>query len=180
MRTWVRIWTSLFNVVEYPQHLIWITPRGIKANFKNRCPRVTLFDLNKLVTHDLLSRVVFLAQISSKIPVHILILLRSEIPSSMCAKLRTVAPSNNRDHPTRSLYYCLFAPHTYIFVLRPHPLRGESYCTINATPPEMLQQYQLPNNTDQVYYFAILCISCPKVFLNHTAQIFSRWNFYLN
>jgi len=178
MRTWVRIWTSLFNVVEYPQHLIWITPRGIKANFKNRCPRVTLFDLNKLVTHDLLSRVVFLAQISSKIPVHILILLRSEIPSSMCAKLRTVAPSNNRDHPTRSLYYWLFAPHT--FVLRPHPLRGESYCTINATPPEMLQQYQLPNNTDQVYYFAILCISCPKVFLNHTAQIFSRWNFYLN
>jgi len=31
------------------------------------------------------------------------ILLRSEIPSGMCAKLRTVAASNNRDHPTRSL-----------------------------------------------------------------------------
>jgi len=29
--------------------------------------------------------------------------LRSEIPSGMCAKLRTVAASNNRDHPTRSL-----------------------------------------------------------------------------
>ena len=38
-------------------------------------------------------------------------LLRSEIPSGMCAELRTVAASNNRDHPTRSLYYCLFAPH---------------------------------------------------------------------
>ena len=41
-----------------------------------------------------------------------LLLLRSEIPSGMCAELRTVAASNNRDHPTRSLYYCLFAPHT--------------------------------------------------------------------
>jgi len=29
--------------------------------------------------------------------------LRSEIPSGMCAKLRTVAASNNRVHPTRSL-----------------------------------------------------------------------------
>ena len=32
-----------------------------------------------------------------------LMVLRSEIPSGMCAKLRTVAASNNRDHPTRSL-----------------------------------------------------------------------------
>ena len=45
-------------------------------------------------------------------PGHSTILLRSEIPSGMCAELRTVAASNNRDHPTRSLYYCLFAPHT--------------------------------------------------------------------
>jgi len=28
----------------------------------------------------------------------------------MCAKFHTVAASNNRDHATRSLYYCLFAP----------------------------------------------------------------------
>ena len=55
------------------------------------------------------------------------LLLRSEIPSGMCAKVRTVAASNNRDHSTRSLYYCLFAPHTYIFVLRAHPVRGESH-----------------------------------------------------
>jgi len=32
-----------------------------------------------------------------------IILLRSESPTGMCAKLRTVAASNNRDHPTRSL-----------------------------------------------------------------------------
>jgi len=31
------------------------------------------------------------------------VMLRSEIPSGMCAKLRTVAASNNRDHPPRSL-----------------------------------------------------------------------------
>ena len=35
--------------------------------------------------------------------------LRSEIPSGMCAKLRTVAASNNRDHPTRSLSSSPFA-----------------------------------------------------------------------
>jgi len=60
-------------------------------------------------------------------------LLQSEIPSGMCAKLRTVAARNNTDHPTRSLYYCLFAPHTYIFVLRAHPVRGESYNQRNTT-----------------------------------------------
>jgi len=42
-----------------------------------------------------------------------LVMLRSEIPSGICAKLCTVAASNNRDHPMRSLYYCLFAPHVY-------------------------------------------------------------------
>ena len=61
------------------------------------------------------------------------VLLRSEITSGTCATLRTVAASNKRDHPTRSLYYCLFAPHTYIFVLRAHPVRGESYNQRNTT-----------------------------------------------
>jgi len=32
-----------------------------------------------------------------------LLLLRSEIPSGMCAELHTMAASNNRDHQTRSL-----------------------------------------------------------------------------
>jgi len=60
-------------------------------------------------------------------------MLLSEIPSGMCAKLRTMAASSNRDHPTRSLYYCFFAPHTYIFVLRAHPVRGESFNQRNTT-----------------------------------------------
>jgi len=41
-------------------------------------------------------------------------MLRPESPSGKCAKLHTVAASNDRDHLTRSLYYCyycLFAPH---------------------------------------------------------------------
>jgi len=41
------------------------------------------------------------------------VLLRSEIPSGICAKLRTVAASNNRVHMPWSLCNCLFAPHTY-------------------------------------------------------------------
>jgi len=51
----------------------------------------------------------------------------------MCAELRTVAASNNIDHPTRSLYYYLFVPHTYIFVLREHSVRGESHNQRNTT-----------------------------------------------
>jgi len=39
------------------------------------------------------------------------ILLRSEIPSGMCAKLRTMVASNNRDHARNLSYYCLLALH---------------------------------------------------------------------
>ena len=66
-------------------------------------------------------------------PGHSTILLQSEIPSGMCAKLHTVAASNNRDHSTRSLYYCLFAPHTFIFVLGAHFVRDESHDQHNTT-----------------------------------------------
>ena len=82
---------------------------------------------------------------------HVLV-LRSKSPSSMCAKLRTVAASNNKDHPMRSLslpplvrtincspgsqalskghsprslHYCLFAPHLYGVVLCAHSVHGE-------------------------------------------------------
>ena len=40
-------------------------------------------------------------------PGHSTILLRSEIPSGMCPKLRTVAASKNRDHARNLSYYCL-------------------------------------------------------------------------
>jgi len=39
------------------------------------------------------------------------LLLRSEVPSGMCAKVRTVAASNNRDHARNLSYNCLLALH---------------------------------------------------------------------
>jgi len=35
------------------------------------------------------------------------VVLRSEIPSGMCSKLRTIAASNNRDHAPQSLLLLL-------------------------------------------------------------------------
>ena len=52
------------------------------------------------------------------------ILLRLGRPSGMCAKLRAVAASNNRDHAPQSLYYCLFAPHTEYTVHSLSPCYG--------------------------------------------------------
>ena len=73
-------------------------------------------------------------------PCHSTILLRSEIPSGICAKLRTVAASNNRVHMPWSLYYCLFALHICMVLFFTHiPLVVNH--TINATPPERLQHY---------------------------------------
>ena len=49
-------------------------------------------------------------------------------PSGKCAKLHTVAASNNRDHASQSLLWLLVrATHIYVVVLRAHPVRGESY-----------------------------------------------------
>ena len=99
------------------------------------------------------------------------ILLWSEIPSGVCAELRTVAASNNRGHPTRSLSSSPFAntincspgsqallevihqDHsigitllllvraTYIMLLFFTHIPFVVNHTINATPPERLQQY---------------------------------------
>jgi len=60
------------------------------------------------------------------------VLLRSEILSGMCAMLRTVAASNNRDHALQSLLLLLaHATHIYFF-LRTHPVHGESHNQRNA------------------------------------------------
>jgi len=71
-------------------------------------------------------------------PSHSTILLRSEIASGICAKLRTVAASNNRVHMPWSLYYCLFAPHICMVLFFTHIPFVVNH-TINATPPETLQ-----------------------------------------
>jgi len=62
-----------------------------------------------------------------------MLLLRSEIPSGMCTKLRTVAASSNRVHTPWSLYYCLFTPHIYGVVLCAHSVRGEPRIQRNAS-----------------------------------------------
>ena len=99
-----------------------------------------------------------------------LLVLQSEIPSGICAKLRTVATSNNRDHPIRSLWSSPFkhnqlftrftsivkghsprslhrdhsiiacSRHIHIFLFFAH-IRFVVNHTINATPAERLQQY---------------------------------------
>jgi len=43
----------------------------------------------------------------------------------MCAKLRNVAASSKLDRLTRSLYYCLFAPHIRSVFLHVHSVRGD-------------------------------------------------------
>jgi len=67
--------------------------------------------------------------------------LRSEIPSGMCAKLRTVAASNDRDH-ARNLSYIACSHHGYIFLFFAHIPFVVNH-TINATPQERLQQGEM-------------------------------------
>jgi len=92
------------------------------------------------------------------------LLLRSEIPSGICAKLRTVAASNNRDHArnlssrtlvitfscshanigrtfTSQSFLLLLARATYIMVLFFTHIPFVVNQTINATPPERLQHF---------------------------------------
>ena len=101
-------------------------------------------------------------------PGHSTILLRSEIPRGICAKLRTVAASNNRAHMPWSLfayacryvqsltslvspeiirhdhYYCLFAPHICMVLFFTHIPFVVNHI-INATPPERLQHNHKPS-----------------------------------
>ena len=72
---------------------------------------------------------------------NLVVVLRSEIPSGICAKLRTVAASNNRVHMPWSLCYCLFAPQICTVLFFTHIPFVVNH-TINATPPERLQQHK--------------------------------------
>ena len=83
-------------------------------------------------------------------------LLRSEIPSGVCAKLRTVAATNNRVHMPWSLYYCFFAPLICMVLFFTHMPFVVNH-TINATPPERLQHPQcfavISRSIEQKYRF---------------------------
>ena len=74
----------------------------------------------------------------------IFLVLWSESRSGKCAKFHTVAAGNNRDHLTRSLYYCLFVPHIFIFVCCSSclfPFVMNRILIFNATPTEKLQTF---------------------------------------
>jgi len=78
-------------------------------------------------------------------PGHSTILLRSEIPSGMSAKLHTVAASNNRVHMPWSLYDCLFATHICMVLFFTHIPFVVNH-TFNSTPPERLQHNEHSHN----------------------------------
>jgi len=111
------------------------------------------------------------------------ILMQLEIPSGMFAKLHTEAASNNRDHATQSLfaYACRYVQsftsqcrqsfhvaisliiacsrHAYIMVLFFTHIPFVVNHTINATPPERLQQHPLlftTNHTDRMFFVSRL------------------------
>ena len=99
-------------------------------------------------------------------PGHSTILFRSENPNGMCTKLYTVAASNNRSHTTRSLYYCLFAPHRYGVVLRTHFVRGEPRIQRNANGEVATVQIEFNGKFwDSLYinvWQRVVRISCPE------------------
>jgi len=83
-----------------------------------------------------------------------MLVLRSEIPSSMCTKLRTVAASNNGVHMPWSLHYCLFTPHICMVLFFMHMPFVVNH-TFNTTSPERLQQHPLlftTNRTDRTFF----------------------------
>jgi len=72
----------------------------------------------------------------------------------MCAKLRTVAASNNRDHASQSLLLLLArTTHIYFSFFAHIPFMLNHI--INAMPPEKLQQHPLlftTNHTDRMFF----------------------------
>jgi len=86
---------------------------------------------------------------------HRLRVLSSESSSDMCAKLRTMAASNNRDHLTRSLYCCLFMPYIYGVFLHAHLVRGESHIYRNTTRQVAKTSPPLYNQPHRLH---ILCV----------------------
>jgi len=117
-------------------HIPFVVNHTIKAT---PLERLQLHPL--LFTTNCTDRTFFVRRLNSARPSHpghSNILLRSEIPSGICAKLHTVAARNNRVNMPWSLYYCLFAPRTCMILFFTHIPFVVNH-TINATPPERLQ-----------------------------------------
>jgi len=111
-----------------PHFTLWPNARTLQCLFVWRC-----------ACHNAFVLYLGLTSLGISVPLcSSVALLRSEIPSGMCAKLRTVAARNNTVHTTRSLYYCLFAPRICILLFFAHIPFVVNH-TFNVTPPERLQ-----------------------------------------
>jgi len=106
-------------------------------------------------------------------PRRVLVVLRSEIPSDIYAKLRTVAASNNRVHMPWSLYYCSFAPRICMVLFFMHIPSVVNH-TINATPPERQQWSQNVASAESSLRNAIL-VELSSVQL-YAIAVESTWN----
>jgi len=100
------------------------------------------------------------------------ILLRSESPSGKCAKLRTVAASNNRVHMPRSLYHCLFALHIYIYCCSSRTSR--SWWITQSTQRQRRGSNNAVRVSKEIQYLLQHTI-IKQVLVHHKNDSFSFW-----
>jgi len=89
----------------------------------------------------------------------IFLVLRLKSSSGMCAKLHTVAASNNRDHLMRSLYCCLFTPHIFVC------------CSLRTSHSWWITQSTLRNRRG--------CNNIPSFAMNRTDRMLFVWRLHL-
>jgi len=99
------------------------------------------------------------------------LVLRSEILSGICAKLRTVAASNNRDHMPLSLYIACLRHIYKVVILHAHPIRGESHNQHNATREVVTTSPPFNNEPHRSH---VLCV---KAELGTTSTSWSQHHF---
>jgi len=134
-------------MVLFFMHILFVMNHTINATPPERLQHPLLFTTNHT------DRTFFVWRLNSARPSHpghSTTLLRSEIPSDICAKLRTVAASNNRDHACNLSYYCLLALQTW-------------WCYSSRTSrswwiTQSMQHHQRGCNTAMVLHRALNCV----------------------
>jgi len=102
---------ATYIMVLFFTQILFVVNHTINATPPERLQQHPLFTTNRT------DRILFVWRLHPARPSHpghSTILLRSEIPSGMCAKLCTAATSNNRDHASQSLLL-LLARATHIY-----------------------------------------------------------------
>ena len=103
--------------------------------------------------------------------------MRSEIPSSMCAKLRTMAASNNRDHARNLSYYCLLALHIWRCYSSCTSVCGESQSTQHHPRGCSITMGQFWNLAKKIYKTSIIIFQAVFAMLplSHNLEIVMSW-----